>query len=36
MPRERVLQQSLDFVVVERLDDRIRCTHKETITVVKP
>ena len=36
VPRERVLQQSFEFFCVERLDDRIRCTHEETIAVVKP
>ena len=32
--QERVLLQNLNFV--ERLDDRIRCTHEETIAVAKP
>ena len=34
VPREQVLQQSSEFSV--RLDDRIRCTHEETVAVVKP
>ena len=34
MPRERVLQQSFEFL--ERLDDKIGCTHEETVAVVKP
>ena len=33
MPREWALQQNFDFL--ERLDDRIRCTHEETVAVVK-
>ena len=34
VPRERVLQQSFEFL--ERLDDKIGCTHEETVAVVKP
>ena len=33
VPRERVLHKVLNFL--ERLDDRIRCTHEETVAVVE-
>ena len=39
VPREKVLQKKscskvLNFL--ERLDDKIRCTHVETVAIVKP
>ena len=34
VPRERVLQQSLEFS--GEVDDKIRCAHEETVAVVKP
>ena len=33
VPRERVFSKVLNFL--ERLDDRIRCTHEETVAVVE-
>ena len=34
VPRDRALQQVSIFL--ERLDDRIRCSHEETVAVAKP
>ena len=34
VPRERVLQQTLEFS--GEVDDRIRCTHEEAVAAVKP
>ena len=34
MPKNESCSKVLNFL--ERLDDRIRCTHKESVAVVKP